>query len=118
MQQSQCCRKNGVDFTIVKSDDFRNNTDQFAHALMDRIGLSYSPKLLSWHPANQIPLDNLNSAHSHLYKKVLSSSHILPATEPIPSIHEFPIEGGIRSHVVNAMNIFEEISSMKELLTV
>jgi hypothetical protein len=117
-QQIEYCKESGIPFLVVNSDDFRGKTEAFTKALMQKVNLLYIPDQLSWTSAAHINLDNLEGSHSHLYLKVLASTGVLPPNEPIPSIELFPVEGGIRDHVYEAIEIYRRILGMEEILRI
>ena len=70
--------------------------------------------MLSWEPCRDLDLDNIDGRHSHWYRRVLDSSTILPATEPVPDITAFPTERGFRGHVRRCLEIYEHLSALPE----
>lgn len=118
LEQIQYCEQHNIPFSLVKADDYRSNPRKFAMQLMNKMGLQFYPELLHWRPAETINLDNLAGPHSHLYLKVLASTGILPPTEEIPNIEEFPNEGGIRDHVCYALEIYQQLLNRQEVLEI
>ncbi len=103
--QVERARARGIDHILVDAADFRTAPVRVFGAVFGRLGLGFTPKLLKWRPCEQIQLDNLDGRHSHLYRRVLASSGILPP-EPIPSVFDFPAEGGVRDHVTRCLEIY------------
>ncbi|MCO5183453.1 MAG: hypothetical protein M9965_05890 [Anaerolineae bacterium] len=54
-------------------------------------------------------LGNLDGAHSHLYRHVLTSKTIYPEDESIPPLEWFPTEHGWRDYVMHCLEIYREI---------
>lgn len=111
------CRATEVEHVIVDASDFRNEPLTIFPQLFARLGLPFSAEMLSWQPAN-IELDNLDGQHRHLYAKVLDSSGLMPATEPIPSVESFPIEGGFRAHVQHCLKIYQRLYEAEERIII
>jgi len=117
-KQVAYCDQENIDYLIVDSTDFRNHPKVILPQVFERLGLSFSEEMLNWKSAAHIEIDNLDGSHSHLYKKVLSSKGIRPANEPIPKIEDFPTEKGMRSHVLQCMEIYTSLSANSHRLTV
>ncbi len=116
--QIEQCVIRGVDFVIVEASEMRNNPNEIFSNLSHKLKLPFSPEMLRWQQALQINLDNLNSKHSHLYERVLSSIGIEPAIEPIPNIETFSTESGLRNHVLEALNIYNKLLTHPKRLDV
>ncbi len=117
-QQIAYCDQEGIDYLIVDASDFRNHPEIILPQVFERLGLSFSNKMLNWQSAAHIEIDNLDGSHSHLYRKVLSSKGIRPADEPIPPIEDFTTEHGIREHVLLCMDIYKALSENSHRLKV
>ncbi len=118
LEQINFCEQQNIPFSLVKADDYRSDPNNFTMQLMDKMGLQFFPELLNWRPAETINLDNLAGPHSHLYLKVLASTGVLPPTEDIPCIDDFPTDGGIRDHVYQALEIYKYLLNRPELLQI
>lgn len=116
IKQIAYCKAHNIDFVILESNDFRNYPQEYTQALFSRVGLTYEAEFCEWSTADNIALDNLGGAHSHLYSKVLSSSSVLPAIERVPEISEFPLAGGIREHVIEALEMYQVLSGLPDRL--
>ncbi len=108
-EQIQQCRDRGIPYIIVDAGDFRNEPEKVIAEVFERLQLRFSPELLSWQPRTDIDLDNLEGRHKHLYERVLSSTGVLPATEPIPPISSFPEANGLRDHVRQCRDIYKSL---------
>lgn len=118
MKQIIYCRQNGHDFVIVDSTDFRAHPQVMAKALLDRLGLPYYDSVLHWSSAESMPLDNLDGDHNHLYTKVLGSTGLLPPLESIPQLDDFPEEGDMRTHVADALRLYNDLKNAPERLVI
>lgn len=98
-----------IDFVIVEANDMRNHPREFFLALTRRLNLPFSDDMLYWKPAGEINLDHLNGKEQFFYNRVLESTGIEPATEPIPDLTEFPKENNFREHVAQAQQIYQSL---------
>ena len=108
------CSERGFPHLIATSADFRNHPESVFSQVFTALGLPFSPDLLEWEPCGQVDLDNLEGRHSHLYERVLGSSGIQPADEPVPDLEDFENIEGLRSHVVRCLEIFERLRELGE----
>lgn len=108
-QQIDLCDHEGHEFVIVDCTEMRNHPVDIFSELTERIGLPFEQTMLQWQRASKINLDNLGGQHSHLYKRILNSNGIKPATEPVPEISDFPEENGFRQHVKEALLIYQAL---------
>ncbi|MFZ5376620.1 MAG: hypothetical protein ACOZAN_03055 [Patescibacteria group bacterium] len=116
--QIDFCQQKQVPFIICDSTDMRNNPSAFFSLLCTRLNMPFNSQMLNWKPAEQINLDNLGGEHSHLYLRVLKSSGIEPANEPIPSIKSFSNIEGLSEHVCQAMEIYSFLKNNKHTLRI
>ena len=103
------CRDKEIPYMVVDATDFRNEPEAVFSQVFERLGLDFSAEMLSWHAHPEVELDNLAGEHSHLYRRVLSSTGIQPALEEIPPIDSFPTEHGIRAHVLECLDIYRPL---------
>lgn len=108
-QQIKQCETANIDFVIVEATEMRNSPTKIFSQLSYQLGLPFSAEMLHWRQAPQINLDNLGGKHRHLYERVLASSGIEAPTEPIPDITTFSVEDGLRNHVLQALNIYNQL---------
>ncbi len=108
-RQVRWCQSNEIDHIIVDSMDYRNQPSVIFEQLFARFQLPFSSRMLSWEPMADVDIDNLDGQHRHLYERVMSSSGIEPATEPIPELESFPVDKGFRAHVSQCLQIYEEL---------
>jgi hypothetical protein len=108
-EQVEHCRENGIAYALLDASDMRRDPDAVVGALLDRLGLMYSPALLSWQPAEVEGLGQLGDAQRHWYGRILRSSGIEPPTERIPPLERFPEEHGLRGHVEWALEVYDDL---------
>ena len=108
-QQIDYCRQQAISYLIVDASDFRNAPASVFTQVFAAFGLDFTPAMLSWRAHHDVDLDNLEGAHSHLYRRVLTSTGIEPATEAIPPLDVFPTEHGVRDHVAECLEIYHRL---------
>ncbi len=113
-EQVAYCDQHEIPYVIVRADDFRNRPLEVLPQLFERLGLDFSPDMVSWQSRGDLEIDNLGGDHTHLYTRVLLSSGLDPEIDGLPAMERFPIEGGFREHVEEALEIYEELSSSPE----
>jgi hypothetical protein len=114
--QIDWCRREGHEFMIVDSGDFRNEPESIFPQVAARLGLDWDPAMLTWPPHFDLDLDNLGGRHSHLYRRVLESTGLQPADEPIPPLDYFPTTDGWRDFVERCLVTYRELSESPERL--
>ncbi len=107
--QINYCKQSNVPYIIVDSSDFRNHSQNIFNQVFNKLELNFSEEFLTWPNCHTVEIDNLDGAHTHLYKKVLSSTAIKPAIEPIPTLDDFPKEHGFRQHVIECLEIYKKL---------
>jgi hypothetical protein len=111
LQQIDYCKTHQKPFLILDAYDLRSQPELILKKLFLQQGLPFESKMLEWKSADNISLDNLGGAHTHLYLRVLASTRIEAATEEIPSLDSFPQETGMRQHVLECLSIYEKLRS-------
>ncbi len=96
---------------IVNAVDFRNQPEATFSQVFARLQLPFTAETLSWRSDEQVNLDNLDGEHTHLYDRVLQSTGMEPDREPIPPLESFPETNGYRAHVVQCLQIYEELNN-------
>jgi len=109
MSQVDYCKLHNIPYIIVDSTDFRNYPVTIFQQVFARFRLPFSEDMLSWRVCDDVDLDNLDGQHHHLYERVLRSTAVQPATEPIPSLDRFPTTNGFRTHVRNCLELYETL---------
>lgn len=107
--QIKHCESEGIPFIIVDASEFRNHPAAIFRQVFEQLGLPFSDSMLQWQSCPDIDLDNLGGNHTHLYRRVLLSEGIQPATENIQAIEDFPEEYGIREHLKECMDIYQTL---------
>lgn len=110
-EQIDYCRGEGISYALIDASDYRNDPTGVFPELFARFGLDFSTSMLSWQSCDDLEIDNLDGAHSHLYRRVLSSRGVQPAQEPIPELASFVEEKGVRKHVEKCLQIYAELRS-------
>ena len=108
-QQIDYCRQQGIAYVIVEASDFRNAPASVFPQVFAAFGLDFTPAMLSWPAHPDVEIDNLDGAHTHLYRRVLMSTGVEPATEAIPPLDVFPMEHGVRDHVAESLEIYHHL---------
>ncbi len=103
------CRRHDIPYLIVEASDFRNTPREIFPQVFAHFGLTFTPEMASWQPYPGVDLDNLGGVHTHLYRRVLTSSGLQPATESIPPLDAFPKEGGFREHVAACLDLYARL---------
>ena len=109
--QIKFCKEQGIPYLIADAKDFRNQPVPIFKLIFDHLGLPYHKEVLTWNSRPDVDIDNLEGDHHHLYQEVLSSTGMLPDTDPLPSLASFPTENGYRDHVRHCMRIYEKLLS-------
>jgi hypothetical protein len=107
--QIMYCKERHLPHLIVEVTDFRTHPEIIFKQLFEKLQLPFSKRMLSWQSHANLDIDNLGGAHSHLYKRVLTSTGIEPATETIPPLEAFPTTNGFREHVLRCLEIYETL---------
>ena len=116
-EQVAHCDRQRIPYVIVRADDFRNRPLEVLPRLFERLGLEFVPEMIAWQSRGDLEIDNLGGDHTHLYTRVLSSSGLTPEIDGLPAMERFPIEGGFRQHVEEALEIYEELSGSPARIT-
>lgn len=102
-------RREGIDHVIVDSGDLRANPDAVAPPLLARLGLAWTPSLLSWSSSEATGLSSVSGAQDPFYQQVLESRGLEPDTERMPELDEFPAQDGFREHVAACVERYEAL---------
>lgn len=108
-QQVNYCRRENIPYALIDASDFRNVPTQVFPGLFALFGLEFSSSMLTWQSCDDLEIDNLDGAHSHLYRRVLSSRGVQPAKEDIPSRESFSEDNGVRAHVERCLQIYSAL---------
>lgn len=113
-KQVAYCKQRALPYVIVDATDFRNRPMATFKPLFAKLNLLFSAEMLRWRSAEKVELDNLGGPHQHLYQRVLKSTGIVPATEPIPEIESFTVRYGLRQHVRTCLATYSELAADKQ----
>jgi hypothetical protein len=100
----------GRDYAIVDAADLRSRPTETLAALCDRVGLPTKRRdLHRWTPISEARLGQLNDQQRHWYARVLSSDGLRPVDATPPALEAFPVDGGFRHHVAEAVEMYKEL---------
>jgi hypothetical protein len=102
-------RREGIPHVIVDSSDLRRAPDRVAPALLETLGLSFTPDLLMWESSTATGLSAVSGADDPFYRRVLDSRGIEPPAETVPDLSAFPTDGGFREHVAECVARYERL---------
>lgn len=102
-------RREGIPHVVVDSSELRRAPETVVPALLERLGLSFSPELLRWDASRATGLSAVSGAEDPFYQRVLDSTGIEAPAEEIPELSTFPAEGGFRRHVAECVEQYEEL---------
>jgi len=100
-------RREGIPHVIVDSSDLRHAPERMAPALLETLGLPFTPDLLSWRASAATGLSAVSGAEDPFYQRVLDSQGIEPPAERTPELDEFPEP--LRAHVAECVAQYEEL---------
>jgi hypothetical protein len=109
MRQLDHVRSHGIPHVIVDSRELREAPATVVPPLLDRLGLAFSPELLTWGSSPATGLSAVSGAGDPFYQRVLASGGIEAPTEQIPPLTSFPSDGGFRQHVAECLARYEEL---------
>lgn len=116
LAQIDFCKQHGISYMIIDASDFRTHPKSIFKQVFEKIGLPFWDDVLTWEPSPKLKLDNFGGSHNAYYERVLRSKGIEAVTETIPAIEAFPIEGGIREHVITYLDAYNKLRQDKHLL--
>lgn len=100
-------REAEIPYVVVDSSDLRRAPDAVAPSLLARLGLTFTPDLLTWRSSAATGLSAVSGADDPFYQRVLDSQGIEPPSETVPQIADFP--DAMRAHVVACVAQYEEL---------
>ncbi len=104
----ETARDRRVPYLVVDVTRLRSQPGRLLPALCQRLGLPFTPQMLSWPSLGEVPLGQLGAEQRHWYARVLASSGFERATEPTPELDAFPATDGMRAHVSECVRIYRE----------
>ncbi|HEX7289973.1 MAG TPA: hypothetical protein VF250_02490 [Conexibacter sp.] len=102
-------RRERIPHVVVDSSDLRGSPGTVVPALLETLGLPFTPDLLAWRSSEATGLSAVSGADDPFYRRVLDSQGIEPPAERIPDLTEFPTDGGFRRHVAECVAQYEEL---------
>jgi hypothetical protein len=106
-------RRRGAPYVVVEAHSFRCDPSRVVGGLAEALGFTYSDRLLQWQSSG---VGSLSVMHQGLddpfYDRVLHSRGIEPPIEQVPALREIPEERGLRQHVEEALETFNELQSI------
>lgn len=112
--QLEWCDAKNISYCVVDMTTFRNAPDVILPALCDRLGLAFSPAMLSWERCEHLAVGQLGAEQSHWYKRVLESTGIQPATSTAPEIDTFPDE--MQPHIRDCFDRYERLCASEAMI--
>lgn len=100
-------REAGIPHVVVDSSDLRSSPETAAPALLETLGLAFTPDLLAWGPSEATGLSAVSGSDDPFYRRVLDSQGIEAPAERIPDLAEFPEP--LRAHVAECLAQYEEL---------
>lgn len=100
-------REREIPHVMVDSGDLRSAPETVVPSLLDRLGLTFTPDLLTWQSSGATGLSAVSGADDPFYQRVLDSQGIEPPAETVPQIADFP--GPLRAHVAACVAQYEEL---------
>jgi hypothetical protein len=102
-------RREGIPHVVVDASELRSSPATAVPALLERLGLAFTPDLLAWRSSEATGLSVVGGADDPFYRRVLDSQGIEPPAERLPDLTEFPPDGGFRQHVAECVAQYEEL---------
>lgn len=100
-------RRERIPHVVLDSSDLRRSPDTVVPELLDRLGLTFSPELLTWESSTATGLSAVSGAEDPFYQRVLGSTGLEAPAEQIPALSAFPAEAGFRDHVAECVARYE-----------
>ncbi len=102
-------RREGIPHVVVDSSELRSSPQTVVPSLLARLGLEFTPDLLTWQASSATGLSAVSGAEDPFYQRVLDSTGIEAPAEEIPDLSAFPTDGGFRQHVAECVAQYEEL---------
>jgi Sulfotransferase domain len=100
-------RREGIPHLVVDSSDLRAAPEQVVPALLEALGLSFTPDLLGWRSSEATGLSVVSGSDDPFYQRILDSQGIEPPSETVPDLSHFPEP--FRAHVSECVAQYEEL---------
>lgn len=99
-------RAHSVAYVIVEVTELRRRPSALLPILCERLGLTFTPQMLSWPSTPDLPLGGLGGAQNHWYSRVLTSTEFQPSDEEIPALDTIPGGSTMHEHIVDCLRIY------------
>lgn len=100
-------RAEGIAHVVVDSSELRRAPETVVPPLLERLGLPFTPDLLTWRSSDATGLSAVSGSDDPFYQRVLDSTGIEPPAEAIPDLADFPPE--LRDHVAASVAQYEAL---------
>jgi len=102
-------RREGIPHVVVDTSDLRSAPETVVPSLLARLGLEFTPDLLTWQSSAATGLSAVSGAEDPFYRRVLDSKGIEPPAERLPDLADFPEP--LRAHAAECVAQYEELCS-------
>ena len=109
-------RDAGIPHCVVDSGDLRADPAGGIPPLLERLGLAFSPDLLTWESSAATGLSSVSGADDPFYQRVLDSKGLEAPAETVPDLTAFPTDGSFREHVAACVELYEDLRRSVSLL--
>ncbi|MGB2712258.1 MAG: hypothetical protein WBC33_12170 [Conexibacter sp.] len=108
-RQLEFVRRERIEHLIVDSTHLRARPTRIAPRILERLGLSYAPELLTWGSSQATGLSSVSGGDDPFYRHVLASGGLEAPQESLPALDEFPADDGFRAHVAECVARYEAL---------
>jgi hypothetical protein len=102
-------RDAGIEHLVVDSTQLRAVPGRLAPGILERLGLSYAPELLTWEASRASGLSAVSGPADPFYERVLESSGLQAPQEDVPPLDRFPEDDGFCAHVAACVARYEAL---------
>lgn len=102
-------REAEIDHLVVDSGRLRAVPSRVAPGILERLGLTYAPELLTWKASDATGLSSVSGANDPFYQHVLASGGLEAPIEDVPPLSAFPEQDGFRAHVEACVARYEAL---------
>jgi hypothetical protein len=96
-----------IPHVVVDSSDLRSSPQTVMPSLLDRLGLAFTPDLLTWQSSEATGLSAVSGSDDPFYQRVLGSTGIEAPAEEVPDLSAFPQP--LRAHVAECVAQYEQL---------
>jgi hypothetical protein len=107
-------REQAIEHVVVDATKLRAVPVRVVPGLLERLGLSYDPELLTWRSSRTTGLSVVSGEHDPFYQHVLESSGLEAPVEDVPALEEFPEDQGFRAHVAACVERYAALRERHE----